>query len=70
MSTFANSEDPDEYSKMLHFIRVYTVCKGKKDLQTNEYNIFSSPEPLAHGELLWSMDVRRASSTIGSKDIS
>ena len=30
MNTFANSEDPDE---MLHFIRVYTVCKGKKDLQ-------------------------------------
>ena len=25
---------------MLHFIRVYTVCKGKKDLQTKEYNIF------------------------------
>ena len=23
-----------------HFIRVYTVCKGKKDLQTKEYNIF------------------------------
>ena len=28
MSTFANSEDP--CSIMLHFIRVYTVCKGKK----------------------------------------
>ena len=27
-------------SIMLHFIRVYTVCKGKKDLQTKEYNIF------------------------------
>ena len=25
-------------SKMLHFTRVYTVCKGKKDLQTKEYN--------------------------------
>ena len=25
-----------KYSTMLHFIRVYTVCKGKKDLQTNE----------------------------------
>ena len=37
MSTFANSGDPDE---MLHFIKVYTVCKGKKDLQTKEYNIF------------------------------
>ena len=23
---------------MLHFIRVYTVCKGKEDLQTKEYN--------------------------------
>ena len=27
-------------SIMLHFIRVYTVCKGKKDLETKEYNIF------------------------------
>ena len=27
-------------SIMLHLIRVYTVCKGKKDLQTKEYNIF------------------------------
>ena len=27
-------------SIMLHFIRVFTVCKGKKDLQTKEYNIF------------------------------
>ena len=27
-------------SIMLHFIRVYTVCKGKKYLQTKEYNIF------------------------------
>ena len=23
----------------LHLIRVYTVCKGKTDLQTKEYNI-------------------------------
>ena len=38
MCTFANSEDPDEkhhnaefhQGTMLHFIRVYTVCKGKK----------------------------------------
>ena len=28
-------------SKMLHFIGVYTVWKGKKDLQTKEYNFFS-----------------------------
>ena len=41
MSTFANSDDPDEmqHDIMLHFIRVYTV-KGKKDLQTKEFNIF------------------------------
>ena len=35
MSYFAilNSEDPDEMQHiMLHFIRVYTVCKGKKVL--------------------------------------
>ena len=31
MSTLTNSEDQDE---MLHFIRVSTVCKGKKDLHT------------------------------------
>ena len=31
MSTFVNGEDPDE---MHHFVRVYTVCKGQKDLQT------------------------------------
>ena len=30
MSTFANIEDQDI---MLHFIRVYTVCKGEIDLQ-------------------------------------
>ena len=27
-------------SRMLHFIRVYSVCKGKTDLQTKEYNLF------------------------------
>ena len=27
-------------SIMLHFIRVYTVCNGKKDFQTKEYNSF------------------------------
>ena len=34
--TFANSEDPDEMQHyiMLHFIRVYTVFKGKKYLQS------------------------------------
>ena len=36
MSTFANSEDPD---KKQHDA-AYTVCIGKKDLQTKEYNIF------------------------------
>ena len=36
MSTFANSEDPD---KKQHDA-AYTVFKGKKYLQTKEYNIF------------------------------
>ena len=27
-------------SRMLHFTRVYSVCKGKTDLQTKEYNLF------------------------------
>ena len=31
---------PDECGIMLHFIKVHTVWKGKKDLQTKEYNIF------------------------------
>ena len=49
ISTFANSEDPDEMQHnaafhqtaiiMLHFIRGYTVCIGKNDLQTKEYNV-------------------------------
>ena len=29
-------------SIMLHFIRVYTICKGKEDLQAKEYNIFEN----------------------------
>ena len=33
MSTFANSEEPDE---MQHNV----VCKGKKYLQTKDYSIF------------------------------
>ena len=37
--TFANSEDQDEMQLRLHFIRVYTVCKGNHDLQTKECNI-------------------------------
>ena len=36
MGTFTNSIDLDE---MLHNA-VYTVCKGKKDFQTKEYNFF------------------------------
>ena len=39
MGTFTNSEAPDE---MQHFIRVYTVCLCKTDLQTKEYNTFLS----------------------------
>ena len=30
MSNFANKEDPDEMQHYVHFVRVYTVCKGKK----------------------------------------
>ena len=26
----------------MNFISVYTICKGKKDLQTKEYNIFEN----------------------------
>ena len=31
-----------KYSILLHFIRVYSFCKGYKDLQTKEYNIFEN----------------------------
>ena len=40
MSTFANSEDPDEMQHNAAFHRVYTVCKGDKDHPTKEYSIF------------------------------
>ena len=41
MSSFANSVDPDEVQHYAAFPSwVYTVCKGKKDLQTKEYNFF------------------------------
>ena len=33
-----------KYSIMLHFIRVYTVCRGKNDLQ-KIYNIFFNYNP-------------------------
>ena len=41
--TFTNREDPDAKLKshiMQHFIRVNTVCYGKKELQVQKYNIF------------------------------
>ena len=38
MSTFANSEDPDEMQHNAFHQGLH--CKGKKDLQTKEYNIF------------------------------
>ena len=34
MSNFANSEDLMKCNIILHFTRVYTVCRGKKDRQT------------------------------------
>ena len=42
MSTFTNREDPDEmqHSTTLHFIKLYTVCKRKKNPQTKENNSF------------------------------
>ena len=41
MDTFTNSEDPEEMPHIMwHFIRVYTVCKGKKDLQTKTQYFF------------------------------
>ena len=36
MRPYANSEDPDEMQHyMLHFIRVYTVCKVKNIFRQN-----------------------------------
>ena len=39
MSTVANSEDPDEIQHNAEFHQGLH-CKGKKGLQTKEYNIF------------------------------
>ena len=39
MSTFANSEDPDEMQHNAAFHQDLH-CNGKKYLQTKEYNIF------------------------------
>ena len=39
MSTFANSEDPNEMQHNAAFHQCQH-CKGKKDLQTKEYTIF------------------------------
>ena len=36
----ANGDTTAHYQKVLHFIRVCNVCKGKNGLQTKEYNIF------------------------------
>ena len=36
MGTFTNSEDPDVCHKVRHFIWVYTVCQGKKDLRAKK----------------------------------
>ena len=41
-STFTKSEDPDERLHYMAYIRVNTVCYGKKDLQTKKYNIFQN----------------------------
>ena len=41
MSTFANSENPDEMQYNAAFHQdLHCVCKGKKDLQTKEYIFF------------------------------
>ena len=40
MSTFTNSEDPDEMQLNAAFIRVYTVCKGKKIFSDKRIVIF------------------------------
>ena len=41
-------------SIMLHFIRVNTVCKGQKDLQTEDkYNIFGKLQPETTRYVQW-----------------
>ena len=50
MGTFTNSEDPDEMLHNATFIRVYTVCIGKKKVfrQNNTIYFFlnNNPTPL------------------------
>ena len=40
MSILQTVKTQMKWSIKLHFIRVYIVCKGKKDLQKKEHNIF------------------------------
>ena len=40
MGTFTNGEEPDEMLHNAAFIRVYTVCIYKIDIQTKEYIFF------------------------------
>ena len=59
MSIFANSEDPNEMQHyaafqmkciiMLHFIRVHTVCKGKKSSSDKKIQV-SQWATIAHHE--------------------
>ena len=39
----------------LHFIRVYTVCKGKKDLKTKEYNFKKKKLPDTPRYIQWTI---------------
>ena len=50
---------------------VFEVCEQQRQRQQRlcyVYLLIGSPQPLAHGELLWSLNVRRPSSTIASKN--
>ena len=43
MSTFSNSEDPDEMQHYAAFHQgLHCFCEGEKDFQTKEYNIFEN----------------------------
>ena len=44
MGTFTNSVHPDEMQHNVDFISVFTVCKGKKFLQTKGKKKFQTKE--------------------------
>ena len=57
----ANSVDPGQMLILWYLIWVHTVCSGLLSQYLGFWYIFSSPEPKAQDELLWSLSICRPS---------